>query len=92
MADAPNLQPRRSSAAIALIAIGLLILVPSGLCSAVFAIGFLHDMFTATGETAAYARGLIGVVPIVGGPPMLLGALLLWLGLRRRGRTIPPVP
>jgi hypothetical protein len=84
MADSPNLQPRRSGAAIALIAIGLLILVPSGLCSAVFGIGFLHDALTGTGETAAYARGLIWVVPIAGGPPMLLGALLLWLGLRRR--------
>ncbi|HEV2548929.1 MAG TPA: hypothetical protein VGU20_16425 [Stellaceae bacterium] len=90
MAD-PHTPPRRSGVTIALIAIGLLILVPSGLCSAFFGITFLRDVLTATGEAAAYARGFIWLVPMFGGPPIVLGALLLWLGLRRRRRTIPPV-
>lgn len=85
MAD-PHAPPRRSGAAIALIAIGLLTLVPSGLCSAFFGIAFLKDALTATGEAATYARGFIWLVPMFGGPPMLLGALLLWLGVRRRRR------
>jgi hypothetical protein len=80
----PQAPPRRSGAAIALIAIGLLILVPSGLCSAFFGIAFLGDALTATGEAAAYARGFIWLVPMLGGPPIVLGALLLRLGLRRR--------
>jgi hypothetical protein len=83
--------PAWSGRGVAPIAIGLLILIPSGLCSAFFGIAFLGDALTGTGEAAAYARGLIWLVPMIGGPPMALGALLLWLGLRRRRRTIPPV-
>ena len=83
MAD-PHTPPRRSGAAIALIAVGLLILVPSGLCSAVLGIVFLNEALTYTGRSAADSRELLRVVLMVGGPPMALGAFLLWLGLRQR--------
>lgn len=86
MNEPPPLPPRRRGAgAVALIAIGVLILVPSGLCSAVFGIGFLSDIINHTphgGED--YSRGFIWLVPMFGGPPILIGAGLLYWGLRRR--------
>jgi hypothetical protein len=85
---APTTPPgpqRRRAASIALICIGLLILVPSGLCTAYFGIGFAVDM-TRTGDTAAYAAAFLQLVPVVGGPPIVIGALLLWWGLRRDRR------
>jgi hypothetical protein len=63
-------QGRRTGGAIALIAIGLLILVPSGLCTALVGI---YD-----------AVGFNWLVFLIGGPPMALGALLLFLGLSWR--------
>ena len=78
-------RPRRSALSIALICFGLLILVPSGLCSAVFGVGFLMDA-AKPGETGAYALGLLWLVPMFGGPPVAIGlALLLW-GLKRDRR------
>jgi hypothetical protein len=76
---------RRRAGSIALICIGLLILVPSGLCTAFLGIATLIDM-TGTGEAAAYAAGIIWAVLLVGGPPIVIGALLLWWGLRRDRR------
>ena len=84
--DQPPLsRPPRGGASLALICIGLLILVPSGLCTAVFAGGMVMDM-GRPGETGAYARGLIWVVLMLGGPPIALGAALLAWGWRRDGR------
>jgi hypothetical protein len=74
--------PRRRGSSLALIFIGLLILIPSGLCTAVFGVGMIVDM-TGTGEAAAYARGLIWVVLAIGGPPIALGTAVLVWGLKR---------
>ena len=88
MAEPPPCEPRRrSSQGIALVVVGLLFLIPSGLCSTILG----ADIVAGTSQGAQYPSGLIGLVPVMGGPPMALGAVLFWLGLRRRRRTIPPV-
>ena len=64
-------RPRRRGTSIALICIGLLILVPSGLCTGFFGVALVRG------------GGPILLVFLFGGPPILIGlALLLW-GLRR---------
>ncbi len=74
----PAARPRRTAGAIALIALGSLILVSSGLCTSVFGVVLL-----------SYAPDLdefLGSVALLlefGGPPIAIGAVLLWLGLRR---------
>jgi hypothetical protein len=85
MADQTPPAPRRSGLSIALICVGLLILIPSGLCTALFGGGMIMDM-GRPGETGAYARGLFWVVLMVGGPPMAVGAALLVWGLKRDRR------
>jgi hypothetical protein len=64
----------RAQSAIALICAGLLILVPSGLCTAYFGIAMIGD--------SKYFLA----VPMVGGPPIVLGAVLFLIGLRLRRR------
>jgi hypothetical protein len=74
-------RPPRRGSSIALICTGLLILVPSGLCTAVFGIGFLGS----SGQTESF-DGLIWVVLMVGGPPIAIGIALFVWGLRRDRR------
>jgi hypothetical protein len=71
--QAPSRPPRRGTS-IALICIGLLILVPSGLCTVVFG-GMV------SGETGAYA-----MVLMIGRPPIAIGSALLVWGLKRDRR------
>jgi hypothetical protein len=81
----PPPRPRRTWFSVALICVGLLILIPSGLCTALFGGGMVIDM-AGTGDAAAYARGLIWLVLLIGGPPIALGAALLVWGLKRARR------
>jgi hypothetical protein len=74
----PAAPPRRTAGAVALIALGSLILVSSGLCTSVFGVALL-----------SYASDLdellrtVALLLACGGPPIAIGAVLLWLGLRR---------
>jgi hypothetical protein len=70
----PPPRKRWTSGAVALFALGLLILVPSGLCTAAVGIWMLWS------EGYFVIPGMV----LVGGPLILLGALLLTLGLRMR--------
>jgi hypothetical protein len=69
----PPLQPKPSwpGASLALFIIGLLILVPSGLCTALFMVG--------------YPPGGLAFL-LMGGVPMGLGGLLVWGALKARKR------
>lgn len=69
--------------AIAMIVIGLLILIPSGLCTSLFAIGSLASMFVspANFDIAATLPALVLGLPFVA-----LGAFLVHLGWRRPRR------
>lgn len=87
MADAspPKSVPPRKGITIALICIGLLILIPSGLCTAVFGASVLVGM-NEPGEAVNYARAFAWLVPIFAGPPIALGTALLIWGLKRYRR------
>jgi hypothetical protein len=61
----------------ALMAAGVLIGGLSGLCSVVFLIGFVASVPRET-------LSALGLVAVVGGPPMLVGGLLFWAGRRLR--------
>ena len=82
--EIPAAKPRRTAAAIALIVIGLLFLVPSGLCT-----GFFGAMAVLGVIYEPQNSGMSEILPVlmVGGPFILIGALLLRLGLRARKRS-----
>jgi hypothetical protein len=67
---------------IALLAIGLVILIPSGLCTGIFGGGALLDaiMYPGSGGDSA---SILGMALVFGGPFVVLGAFLVRLGVRR---------
>jgi hypothetical protein len=76
-------RPRYSTGGIvALIVVGLLLLVPSGLCTAAVGLGAIYGMI-ASPQNAGDALGVIPMVLIVGGPFIAGGAALLITGIRR---------
>lgn len=81
--DRPPERRRPHYGAIALLVLGLLILVPSGLCTGFMTIGPLIGTIFGAGnpDTDIIQMGLM-----LGGPFVLLGAFLTWLGytLNRR--------
>ena len=83
----PGAKPRYSAAGtVALLIIGLLFLVPSGLCTGILGGGALLDAFVHP-ENVSDSVSMIVMVAIVGGPFVAIGAVLVWLGVKRmRGR------
>lgn len=71
---------------IVLIVLGVLILIPSGLCTGAAVI----DAMTATGIDAQYATGLLPLFLIVGGFFMLIGGFLVWAAFFGRRPSKPP--
>jgi hypothetical protein len=67
---------------LALLVIGALIFIPSGLCTGVFLFGpmVVSLMNPGSGEAAS---GLAGVALIIGGPFVAVGGIMLWFGIRR---------
>lgn len=79
-------QPERRGsgfAAIALIVVGLLILIPSGLCTGAMAIFSLQGALSGRGSSVI---GVAGMVLAIGGPFVAIGGVLTWLGFRMRRR------
>jgi len=66
----------------ALLTIGLLFLVPSGLCTGILGGGALLDAFVHP-ENVSDSVSMIVMVAIVGGPFVALGGVLVWLAIRR---------
>jgi hypothetical protein len=77
MSPPPDPPPsgRRSVGAIVLIGLGLLVLVPSGLCTGVAG---LIGIFNLDRDGA----GFLGLVLIIGGLPILIGTAFLVIGLK----------
>jgi hypothetical protein len=73
--------PRWTGASIALFVLGLLILLPSGLCTAVLGVSALAEGLATTDLSALFA------VLFVGGVPAAIGAALVYAALRIRART-----
>lgn len=68
--------------AITVFVIGLLILVPSGLCTGIFGIGMAVDAFNGDG----FDSGILVEILLIGGIPMAIGYGLVRAGLSLRKR------
>ena len=79
----PEREPAYSSGGIAaLIIVGLLLLVPSGLCTGTLGIMAIWAAVTQPGS-AGDALGFLPMALIVGGPFIIGGAAMLVTGIRR---------
>jgi hypothetical protein len=83
----PSGGPKYSAAGTAaLMIIGLLFLVPSGLCTGILGGGAVIDALTHP-ENFGDSISMVVTVAIFGGPFVAFGAVLVWFGVRRmRGR------
>jgi hypothetical protein len=82
----PSAKPKYSAAGTAaLVIIGLLFLVPSGLCTGILGGGAVIDAFVHP-ENIGDSASMILTVAIVGGPFVVFGAVLVWLGVKRTRR------
>ncbi|HEY2885679.1 MAG TPA: hypothetical protein VGJ08_10755 [Rhizomicrobium sp.] len=70
---------------VALLLIGLLFLVPSGLCTAILGGGALFDAFVHP-ENSGDSVSMIVMVALVGGPFVAIGGVLVWLSITRMRR------
>ena len=74
--------PKRNVAAgVALLILGLLILVPAGLCTGIIAIGALVNMVQYPS-----AASMLPTALIFGGPFVAAGGVLVWQGVERLRR------
>jgi hypothetical protein len=84
--EAPQLppQPRWGVISVALFVIGLLILIPSGLCTALFGVGALASLLSGS---PGDAMSSLSMVLTIGGIPVVIGGVLVFaaLKLRRKG-------
>ena len=78
---------RRPSLAvtIALLVIGSMILIPSGLCTGIFMIYPIVESFSRSSRVAISPSDL-GLVLSIGGPFVLIGGLMVWRGIARLRR------
>ena len=85
MRETPHLppQPKWGVLSLTLMIIGLLILVPSGLCSGLFGIGALTGLLTGN---VSEALSSLALVLMVGAIPVAIGGALVFVALRMRGR------
>jgi hypothetical protein len=83
----PTTKPKYSAAGTAaLMIIGLLFLVPSGLCTGILGGGAIIDAFVHP-QNIGDSASMMVTVAIVGGPFVAFGAVLVWFGVKRmRGR------
>ena len=79
----PQGRPRWGVGAVALVIIGLLILIPSGLCTGIFGVGALYAMITnSPGEGFSVLLEAL----MFGGIPIAIGGLLVFAGFQMRKR------
>ena len=67
--------------AITLLVIGLLIVVPSGLCTGIFGVGALYDMMTSS---SAEGFSILVEALMIGGIPLAIGAALVYAAFKAR--------
>lgn len=80
-APLPPRQPHWSALAITLLVIGLVILIPSGLCTGVMGAGALLEAFSSGSSDSG---GFLSMVLFVGGPFVLVGAALVYAAFKVR--------
>lgn len=82
-------EPKRNVAGgIAFLVIGLVILVPSGLCTGVVAGAAIVNMF-ASGRANMDVANIVYVALLFGGPFIAGGGALVWQGIKRLRRPRP---
>jgi hypothetical protein len=87
----PQPSPMRGFVGGMMVVIGVLMVTLCGLCTAVFAIGALVDLAQRRSGGELFSGGsLLQAALMLGLPPIAVGALLVWGGLRVR-RQAPPV-
>jgi membrane protein implicated in regulation of membrane protease activity len=77
----PARKPHWSALAITLLVIGLLILIPSGLCTGIMGVGALMEAFSSGSSDMG---GFLYMVLFVGGPFVVIGAALVYAAFRVR--------
>jgi len=88
---APQAEPGLARRVIAmfLLVVGVLLTIGSGACTGLFFIGFVMDSNTGP----EFSGADLWMLPLIlGGPVILLGALMWWGGARLRGRPAAPPP
>lgn len=79
----PLPKPKYSAGATAaLLVIGLLFLVPSGLCTGIFGGGALVEMFFYP-QNAGDAASMILMATVFGGPFIAAGGAMVWYAIKR---------
>ena len=79
----PSAKPKYSAGGTAaLMIIGLLFLIPSGLCTGIFGGGAVIDAIIHP-QNVGDAASMIAMAAIFGGPFIAIGAVLVWFGIRR---------
>jgi hypothetical protein len=71
-------------ATIAILVVGLLILVPSGLCTGIFAL--MPVIQAISHPSQMVSLGDVSLVLMIGGPFVVAGGLLTWWGINRLRR------
>lgn len=66
---------------IVLLVLGLLVLVPSGLCTGFY--GVIGLMGMLDGHDQGYGALFFGSALVIGGPFVVAGTAMLWIGIRR---------
>ena len=73
--------PRWGALSVTLLVIGLMILIPSGLCTGIFGVGALYDMITSSSSEGA---SILGEALIIGGIPLAIGGILVYAAFQAR--------
>lgn len=74
-------KPHWSALAVVLLVIGLLILIPSGLCTGIFGVGALYDAVTSS---SAEGFSILVEALIFGAVPIAIGAALVYAAFKVR--------
>ena len=79
----PSAKPKYSAGGTAaLMIIGLLFLIPSGLCTGIFGGGAVIEAIVHP-ENLSDSVSMIGAALVFGGPFVAIGGVLVWLGVKR---------
>jgi hypothetical protein len=77
----PPGRPHWGAGAVALVVIGLLILIPSGLCTGIFGVGAIYAIITSS---SSEGFSILAEAVLIGGIPIAIGGLLVFAGFRLR--------
>ncbi|HEY2740278.1 MAG TPA: hypothetical protein VGK45_17845 [Thermoanaerobaculia bacterium] len=87
----PNSGAMRSFLTGAMIAVGFVMVALCGTCTLIFTIGGLSDLANNHSGGEFDPRTTLALTAMLGGPPTLIGGLLIWGGYWLRRRPKPPL-